>query len=851
MLLLAPGLLAAQAAAPFVGRDSVRAIADSSFRAGSFHRFLFGNHYRQLWDEPIRAPVLDLGTFDGGLTPDKLGGGQQTKSLQLKSAAGRTWVFRTVRKDARVILPKTMRTGFAAAIVNDQISHSNPGGALTVPPMLEALGVLHATPQLAVMPDDPRLGKFRKEFVGELGALEEFPDDGPNGTAGFAGSKKIASSGDLRARLAADPDEQVDARKFLTARYLDLLINDWDRHKDQWKWARFDHGDGHIWEPIPRDRDQAYIWFDGAFPTLGRFGAPKLIGFDEKYPNLNGLTLNGRELDRALLVGLSWPTWDSIATFVRTQLTDSLIDAAVGLMPPEYERLSGAHTRAALKARRDGLNTEARRFYELLARTVDIHATDVPEVAVVERDTSGAVRVRLFDARHPDRMPIASRTPYFDRTFLPKETEEARVYLHGGADNAIVRGAAERSMKVRVIGGKGDNRLVDSSTVELDHSATSFYDNGKGPHDFTYGADTLFNRRPQLVRDGDTVPPPPDFNARMAPEIVFHYYTDQGLIFGGGITGMHYAFRTWPYWYQVSVHAEHGTGPEDTRVTALGTVYRESHGDHLIFWARASGLELTRYYGQGNNTVRVDDGKFGRVEHSQYRFETMFAVPFGRGSFRVGPALTFARTRNDSLSFAGSTHPYGSGDFGEVGLRAYVEYDTRDNSGAPRRGIHFLGGASIFPAIWEVDHTFGQVQGELATYIGVDAPLQPVLALRVGGKKVWGEFPFFESAFIGGYQTLRGYDQQRFAGNAAAWGNAELRLRLTSFRLLIPGSLGIHGMADAGRVWAAGQSSRTWHLTGGGGFWFNFEGPITTMSVTVAHSDERRSAVYVLAGFGF
>jgi hypothetical protein len=184
----------AQSVRPVVGTDTVLTYADSSFVAGGLHRFLFGREYRHVWEQPIRAPVLDLAKFDGGLKATKVGGGFQTKSLRFESGNGREWVFRMVRKDARVILPESMRRSLVADLVNDQLSHSNPGGALTVPTMLDALGVLHVTPQFAVMPDDPRLGEFRKDFAGHLGLLEEFPDDGPNGTAGFAGSKKIGNS---------------------------------------------------------------------------------------------------------------------------------------------------------------------------------------------------------------------------------------------------------------------------------------------------------------------------------------------------------------------------------------------------------------------------------------------------------------------------------------------------------------------------------------------------------------------------------------------------------------------------------------------------------------------------------
>src|SRR6476661_5519577 len=102
---------------PLVGTDTVLTYADSSFVAGGFHRFMFGREYRHVWEQPLRAPVLDLAAFDGGLRPTKLGGGFQTKSLRFESGNGREWVFRTVRKDARVILPESMRRSIVADLV--------------------------------------------------------------------------------------------------------------------------------------------------------------------------------------------------------------------------------------------------------------------------------------------------------------------------------------------------------------------------------------------------------------------------------------------------------------------------------------------------------------------------------------------------------------------------------------------------------------------------------------------------------------------------------------------------------------------------------------------------------------
>jgi len=125
-------------------------------------------------------------------------------------------------------------------------------------------------------------------------------------------------------------------------------------------------------------------------------------------------TCGSRELDLGLLNDLDRATWDSVAQSVRARLTDAVIDSAMRTMPPEYQRLTGGRIDSLLKIRRDALPAVADRFYALLARVVDIHATDARDRAVVERDSAGGLRVQLFDAR-ASRQNSSGRTPYFDR----------------------------------------------------------------------------------------------------------------------------------------------------------------------------------------------------------------------------------------------------------------------------------------------------------------------------------------------------------------------------------------------------------------------------------------------------
>jgi hypothetical protein len=166
------------------------------------------------------------------------------------------------------------------------------------------------------------------------------------------------------------------------------------------------------------------------------------------------------------------------------------------------------------------------------------------------------------------------------------------------------------------------------------------------------------------------------------------------------------------------------------------------------------------------------------------------------------------------------------------------------------RGVLLEFGGNAYPAVWDVDSTFGEVHGIAATYLSVRAPLDPTLALRVGGKKLWGAFPYFEAAFIGDPSTVRLGRWNRFAGDASAYGSAELRLTVGRALVVLPADIGIFGLADGGRVFLEGESSSEWHTAFGGGVWLAFLDRAHTLSAAVVSSEER-TGVYVQAGFGF
>jgi outer membrane protein assembly factor BamA len=155
----------------------------------------------------------------------------------------------------------------------------------------------------------------------------------------------------------------------------------------------------------------------------------------------------------------------------------------------------------------------------------------------------------------------------------------------------------------------------------------------------------------------------------------------------------------------------------------------------------------------------------------------------------------------------------------------------------------------VVPEAWDVTSTYEFVDAVGSVYFGkASSAWRPVLAFRLGGKKVWGTFPYFHSAFIGGKETVRGFDKGRFAGDASAYGGSDLRFLLFKPKILSVSHFGLFGFADAGRVWVDGDSPGDLHTGYGGGIWLSFIGLPNTTSIAIAKSDER-TAFYLWWGF--
>ncbi len=818
---------------------------------GGFLRYFAGQGYRRLWTVPIRVEIADLSQLEGGLTPFRIGGGMTTQTLHLRSDDGRRFVFRSVNKYAGRGLEEELRGTVYESVLQDQISSFHPSGALMVSPLLDAVDVLHTEPRLYFLPDDPQLGEFREHCANLLMLFEERPDEGPNDTPGFAGSRMIVGTPGLFDELEDDPRNQLDTHAYLRARLVDLLVGDRDRSVNNWLWARFERGDGYVWQPIPRDRDQAFIQLDGAAKAIVRVYEPRLVRFGTDVPSVWGLSRSAWDMDRSFLVGIDRVTWDSIVADVQQRLSDQVITDAAGRLPPEHFALVGDNMVERLRTRRDRLHEAADQLYRIISEFADIHGTDAAESAAINRIDDDRVAVTIWN--RSDSGSATEVRPHFNRTFDRRETREIRLYLHGGDDRVVVRGAARQAIHVRAVGGGGMDGLVDSTT--MGGRPTSFYDADDdtwiehGPGVKLVGRDA---KRPRSW--GETAALSPDWGTRWLPSLRVPYHSDLGLLVYVGASRKTYAFLKHPYSTQLRVGAGYGPMVQefvaDIEYDVLHIVPR-LHGSLELGY---SGIERLNYFGLGNATEKNRSMRYYRVYSGLLRIEPSVTLELA-SNIEFDLRARFERVDTDTLpespTFVSETRPYGYDTMKQAGAGAALRVDTRNRPSAASSGFVVEAGGFYYPEVLDIDQgAFGRVFGHAATYLSLTGSGNQTAALRVGGAKVWGTFPYYEAAYIGGPETLRGFRTDRFAGDASLYASAEWRMFLGRIGFLIPWDIGVFAISDVGRVYMSGLSPGGWHFSYGGGIWASPFNRQFTSSVSIAFSTEGTS-LYAGTGFMF
>jgi hypothetical protein len=804
--------------------------AGKHFEAGPIFRFFFGTHWRETWSQQVSVPRLSLGDSMTVEPTQEIG---HVVSLVLRNANGMRFLVRPVERDVRYMLPEELRETVAREIIEDQISVANPYATLVTAKLERALGL--------------RANLLTLVALGRAAVPDTLPPSLTNVPASFeqlpTRFDRWISTDSLFLRLALHSEETVDEIAYLKQRLLDLLVGEWDRSPAEWRWRESRSDDRISWFPEPSPRDRAFSRFDGLFPSLAQLGVPRFSHVDESYGDIGSLTTTARALDRRILISNEKQTWDSIAAWMKSAISDSVIATAVRSLPAPVFQREGAALALVLKSRRNQIESAAKEFYKLCSEFVEIQSSPKGETIRAQKVGGHLVFLERWTRESKPRK-------IFSRRFTDDYTREIRLFLSDSGNLVLLDGADESAIRIRIVAGNADS-VRESVPTRMGQSLNPF----RTAATFVYGEPAAkVGRHTKTISTLPTMEGTPESDYGSAWKFVpwVGSSPDEGFFLGGGIKYEEYGFRLFPYELSHQVRLGMATLPGKFRADWTGEFYAPLDPAKLTLHALASQVEVQNFFGIGNESrynEALDRARFYKVEQNQFVFRATVDTKI-EASTRMLIGGGFKIVDNSLLpnSLIDSLEPYGSArNFSLANVGVQFFHDSRNDRLFPSAGWYGIAELGYYPEWFTNQHSFIRLKAELRSYVPLASG---ILALRGLAESISDTHPFFESAFLGGPASLRGYEVQRFTGDAAVFGGGEFRLPAAQYIFLVPQWFGVSVFAETGRVFADGENSSAIHSTIGAGVWFSFIKREYVGAFSVARSKEKLF-FYGTLGFAF
>lgn len=801
------------------------------------YKFFFGEHYRPYYSLPVEVRTVMLDTLKGGLKPDRAGGGHQSKSLRLKDKNGKEYVMRGLKKSASRFLQaavfedryigNSFNDTYVEEFLMDFYTTSHPYAAFAIDGLAGSAGIYHTNPVLYYIPKQDALKEFNDEYGDELYMFEERPIDEHNDLESFGKPDAIEGTDDVMQNLRKDSKYTIDERSYIRARLFDFLIGDWDRHTDQWRWARFDKKDKVIYKPIPRDRDQAFAKYGGTLLSL-ILKIPALRhmqGFDDDIDDIKWFNREPYPQDLAFITRSGEDVWLEEAAALQKSLNDEAIDMAFAGLPKEIRDDSTTESiKANLKIRKQHLEKYAREYREVLLKTVVITGTDRKERFIITRLPKGLTEVAMYSSSKEGNESLK-----LSKVYNSNETKEIWIYALDDDDTFEVKGNPEDAITVRLLGGQNN----DIYTIE----------NGKKirVYDFkskenTYNADG--STRLILTDDYETNSydfTKPAYNV-VAGYPLAGYNPDDGVKLGALVTYTVNNFNRRPYSQKHSFDANYYFATNGFELGYRGrfmnVASRWNFGLDALYTSPNFSIS---YFGYGNETENFDDelGKnYNRVKLQVFRVTpSLFRETRNGAGFAL--QVPFETIEIDGTSGRFVNQPgivapslFEHRQFG--GINGKFSFSNYDNLSLPALGMGFDFTVGWTGSLDNAKQNFPHFDGCIDLVHRITRTDNLVFATTVKSRVLFNnDFEFYQGATLGGDNDLRSYRRERFTGKASFSQSSDLRLTLGTLKAFVPMKYGILAGFDYGRVWVNNDTSEKWHNSFGGAFWLNGANVVT------------------------
>ncbi len=818
----------------FPATTKAKVYSDEMVEKTGFYKTVWGKHYRDVYGKEVTAKTVLLDTLYGGLTVERAGGGHQTRSLRLEDKDGKTYNMRALKKSAVqflqtvIIKDKIIEDDFVNTIPEDLIldfyTAAHPYGAFTIPKLADAAGILHTNPKLYYVPKQKALGKYNDDYGDELYMIVERPDKAFDGKI-FNYADDVESTDDLLAKLREDEKYKLDEEAYIRARVFDMLIGDWDRHNDQWRFAQHKDEDGNsLFVPIPRDRDQVYSNFDGGLLDVVRtlFNTSRQFQvYGEELKHTKWFNAAGIKLDHALIENYGKDAWLEQAGIIQKNVTDNVIDSAFKDLPTEAQDETAADIRQKLKGRRDNIVEIAGEYYDYLAKLQVITGTDKDDYFEITRLPEGKTNIKTYRLKDGAKGDIM-----VDRTFDANETKEIWVYGLDDDDIFEVKGDGNRPIFMRIIGGQNNDtyKIANGRKVKVydqKDKKSTVEEKGGAAFRFTDSYDFNTYDYKKQIQSVNLFLPAIGFNP------------DDGIKLGFSNVYTLNSFQRNPFSQQHRLAFGYYFATQGFDVDYEGEFANIFGSWNFLVGGHFQSPNFSEnFFGFGNETINPDyefdlGMDYNRVRLSGYGGSIGFKMDSPYGSvFQIEGIFEAIEVEETNNRYISETIPAPT-ELEEVKNFVTVEgtyqYKSFDNKVNPTRGMDFSLVAGGTQNIEDSEAVFGYVKPSIVFYNALTRNRKLVLKTDVRGQfNIGNNFEFYQGAQLGSDTGLRGYRNQRFTGRSVAVAGADLRYSFNKFRTaLTPVQIGILGGYDVGRVWVPNDTSDVLHSSYGGGLWVN------------------------------
>ncbi len=825
---------------------------------GKFYKYIWGERYRKQYGTKVKAKKVRLDTLFGGLKPIRKGGGHQSKSLRLEDKDGREYVMRALRKNALQYLQAVaFKTQYIEGQFDDTYSEdllldvftgSHPYAPFTVATLAKAIGVLHTKPQLFYVPKQETLAHFNDEFGDELYMIEERAASGHGDKVNFGYSNKVISTNDVLKKIRKNANSIIDESAYIRARLFDMVLGDWDRHEDQWRWAAFKENNKTVYRPFPRDRDQVFsIMADGALLNYITKSVPALRlmqSYEEEMGNTKWFNLEPYPLDMAIITEAKKATWDTEVSFIQKNITDQIIDEALSYFPSEVTDQIVVDIKRKLKGRVRNLQKISNEYFKHMNNFAVIRGTDKDDYFEIERLANGITQVTGYRIKKGKKEDI-----FHQKKYNANATKEIWIYGLDDRDVFKVFGAYSKGSFVRIIGGQNNDiyNILNSHKVKVyDYkSKKNTFLTNKGRKNLTDSYTTNVYDYKKLKYSSTEVFP------------TFGVNPDDGLKLGLLGVFTNYGFDRNPFTTQYSLATSYYFATEGFDIK-----FTSEFANVIGNWNFGLEAEFTspnysvNFFGFGNQTINpnfIDEDTYNE-DYNRVKLRKNAIAPYfiwrGKlgGNFRIGVSYESIEVDNTSGRYIATTILTNKNTF--FGTEAHYNFENQDNSAFPTLGMK----ADItvgFKSNTESNASFGYIIPALSFDYKLVTSGQLVLATKIKSHLNFGNgFEFYQGASIGAHDGLRGYRNQRFTGKNSFYQSTDIRLNLREVKTgLLPLHIGIYGGYDYGRVWLDHNTTTNWNSSIGGGIFLNGADMITA-NLGIFKGDEYARVAFSL-GFSF